>query len=288
MKNTLSTIHDKQNIFERREETFTLNPRIVKGILGDLANPLYQIVNLIPENSRILDVGSGNGILAILLKELGKKVIIDAIEPDKRAQGLAMEHYSTLFTGGLEDYIAQTNASPQIYDRIILADVLEHIAQPEPLLRALKARLAPQGMLLISTPNIAFANIRLSLLNGEFSYVDSGILEKTHLRFYTLNTLKELFISTNFYPILQINCIRDPITSNPSIISLPFTPSIFNRLMQDKLATVFQFLFLLSNIPCSMESKDVGSIEQSTLLKYCKLHLKRYMNKNALPQTEKS
>lgn len=67
-----------------------------------------------------------------------------------------------------------------------MADVIEHFAYPDEVLAALVARAKPGARFLLSTPNVAHLSVRLNLLQGRFDYVDSGILESTHLRFFTL------------------------------------------------------------------------------------------------------
>jgi len=78
------------------------------------------------------------------------------------------------------------------YDFVVLADVIEHVADPLEFLKQLRTIVSLNTKILISVPNIAFGAIRIELLNGIFDYVDSGIRERTHLRFFTLKTIYEL------------------------------------------------------------------------------------------------
>ena len=137
-----------------------------------------------------------------------------------------------------------------------MADVLEHIANPMPALVELKQLLAPNGKLVISTPNVAFSSVRLALMNCQFDYVDSGILERTHLRFYTLKSLRKLFDLVGFHPHCQFNCLRDPRHTEISVELFPLSSFFLRLLERDKLAGVCQFLFVLG----------VGKLEQCTLM----------------------
>jgi 2-polyprenyl-3-methyl-5-hydroxy-6-metoxy-1,4-benzoquinol methylase len=252
-----------RGVFERPSHTFQLDPRVLGWVLSDEAHPLNRIVKTIPEGAKVLDIGAGNGILAQLLKSAGRVVDIDAIEPDPVAQQAASPHYRSIFLGGVEEFIHSRQESAPTYDYIVLADVIEHLANPEPLLRSLKSLLSSEGRILLSTPNVAFGAVRLALLHGCFDYVDSGILERTHLRFFTLKTLTQLFAATGLYPVSQFHCLRNPLSSEISLNSFPLTPWILARLSRDELSFVYQFLFVLGFEPCAAPAThELGSVNR--------------------------
>lgn len=259
--NDLDTESAKERgVFERPAKTFTFDQRVIGWILDDPANPLNRITQLIPAGAIVLDVGAGNGILARLFQALGKSVEIDAVEPDPVAKEAAAPFYRTIFPGGLEAYLESCREREVRYDFIVLADVVEHMANPEPILRSLKSLLSPGGSVIVSTPNVAFASVRLALLNGCFDYVDSGILERTHLRFYTLKTLKHLFFAAGLYPSAQFHCLRNPLTSEISLDDFPMTPWILAKIANDELSRVYQFLFVLQFEPCEIALRaDLGT-----------------------------
>jgi 2-polyprenyl-3-methyl-5-hydroxy-6-metoxy-1,4-benzoquinol methylase len=84
------------------------------------------------------------------------------------------------------------------YDVLLFGDTLEHLPDPPALLRRLRPRLAPGGVLVTSIPNVANWSIRLSLLVGRFRYTDRGLLDRTHLRFYTRRTAVEMLAEAGF------------------------------------------------------------------------------------------
>lgn len=132
---------------------------------------------------KALDVGAADGFLAERLTGQGWNVT--ALERDPvlaaRAQGRCKEVV-----------VADLEAAPPLlhgpFDAIVYGDVLEHLGDPRAALVALDRTLAPGGVVVVSVPNVAHLWIRLSLLAGRFDYADRGILDRTHLRFFTRRT----------------------------------------------------------------------------------------------------
>jgi 2-polyprenyl-3-methyl-5-hydroxy-6-metoxy-1,4-benzoquinol methylase len=150
----------------------------------------YQVVgSLVPKGSRVLDVGCGFGAVAWVLGQKGCSVI--GVEPDPERRERAAEHCAELYEG-----IAETLHTLPIprgeFDAVIFADVLEHLVDPWTVLRDTKAYLKEGGVLVISIPNVANFGARWNLLKGQFRYQDFGLYDRTHLRFFTKATLKEM------------------------------------------------------------------------------------------------
>lgn len=146
-----------------------------------------QIVDWVPERARVLDVGCSSGYLAQLLIET-KHCRVTGIEADRAAAERATARGLSVLVGSLEDpeFLA---AIPTKYDAIIAADVLEHLARPDVLLAAFDNWLEPGGTIIVSVPNVAAWEIRRGLFFGRFEYQDSGILDRTHLHFFTWPSL---------------------------------------------------------------------------------------------------
>jgi 2-polyprenyl-3-methyl-5-hydroxy-6-metoxy-1,4-benzoquinol methylase len=133
---------------------------------------------------RALDVGAADGFLSERLTSQGWSVT--ALERDPTLAARARGRCKEVVVADLE-------AAPPLlsgpFDAIVYGDVLEHLSDPRAVLVALDRTLAPGGTVIVSVPNVAHLWIRLSLLTGRFDYADRGILDRTHLRFFTRRTL---------------------------------------------------------------------------------------------------
>ncbi len=138
----------------------------------------------------VLDIGCGEGFFAAELKADGNRIVgVDAIP--------TAQHNDSL-----EQFITEDlNAAPEAlirdlgalrFDRVLLLDVLEHLVEPERLLAGVAGALKPTGRIVVSLPNVANISVRLALLLGRFNYVERGILDRTHLHFYTRKTSRAL------------------------------------------------------------------------------------------------
>jgi 2-polyprenyl-3-methyl-5-hydroxy-6-metoxy-1,4-benzoquinol methylase len=136
---------------------------------------------------RLLDVGAADGLLARHLTARGWKVT--GIEADPAMAGAGAAHCERMLVADLNRGVPALDG---LFDVIVCGDVLEHLAEPVGVLRTLVACLAPGGEVIVSVPNVAHLWVRLSLLAGRFDYADRGILDRTHLRFFTRRTLDAL------------------------------------------------------------------------------------------------
>ncbi|MBT8578574.1 class I SAM-dependent methyltransferase [Polynucleobacter paneuropaeus] len=180
-------------MFTRNQESYAISEDAIARILRDDASTIRRIGEIIPDGSKVLDVGAGNGILSRVLLEMKKSVLIDGIEPNEFAASIAYSFYREMYVGYAEEFHERIKVG--FYDYVVMADVVEHTENPAEFLEKILDCIDNKTKLIISLPNVAFGGQRINLLNGIFKYVDSGLLEKTHLRFFTLASAKELFLS---------------------------------------------------------------------------------------------
>jgi 2-polyprenyl-3-methyl-5-hydroxy-6-metoxy-1,4-benzoquinol methylase len=153
---------------------------------GDSFNK--YIFNFVPNGIRCLDVGCSTGNLGYALK-MQKKCEVDGIEFDPSAAEIAKKRgYGVVHIKDLNREDELLFDFENKYDVIVCADVLEHLIFPDRVLFSLRRYLKPNGIFIVSLPNVAFILNRLQLLLGNWEYKRYGILDQTHLRFYTINS----------------------------------------------------------------------------------------------------
>jgi 2-polyprenyl-3-methyl-5-hydroxy-6-metoxy-1,4-benzoquinol methylase len=135
----------------------------------------------------LLDVGAADGLLSRRFTEHGWRVT--GLECDPVAAQAASRWCERVVVANLDREIPKLE---NLYDVIVCGDVLEHLANPLRVLTDLTRFLAPDGVVALSVPNVAHFVVRLSLLIGRFDYFDRGILDSTHLRFFTERSVRAL------------------------------------------------------------------------------------------------
>jgi 2-polyprenyl-3-methyl-5-hydroxy-6-metoxy-1,4-benzoquinol methylase len=146
-----------------------------------------------------LDVGCAAGMFGASLLREGIVAVCDGIEPNFAAARHAEARLRRVWMGSLESVAAEVPWTH--YELLILADVLEHLADPWAALRLLQGRSAAGSRLLLSVPNVRHYKVSLPLLfKGEFRYTDSGIMDRTHLHFFTRASLEETLRDCGWRP----------------------------------------------------------------------------------------
>jgi len=137
---------------------------------------------------RVLDCGCGPGDNARLLKERGWRVT--AVTNDVRERDAALPFCDNIVLADLENGLPDTLSDS--FDVVIMSHVLEHLARPARLLADVRERLSSEGAAAIALPNVLHYQQRIRFLRGDFTYTDTGVLDRTHLRFYTYSTGRQL------------------------------------------------------------------------------------------------
>lgn len=145
---------------------------------------------------RLLDVGAADGFLSRRLTAQGWRVT--AIEGDPALAAAGATHCERMIVADLNGPLPPLDGP---FAAIVYADVLEHLVDPLRALVELNRALAPDGLVLLSIPNVAHLWIRLGLLFGRFEYADRGILDRTHLRFFTARSLRALLADAGLAPV---------------------------------------------------------------------------------------
>lgn len=159
-------------------------------------NVRHDILPLIPEDaSCILEVGCASGLTGKALKQ-SRQVFVAGIELNPDAAEEARKNLDDVVQGNIETM--EFPYQDESFDCVILADVLEHLTNPQALLVRLKQSLRPGGTVIASLPNVQYFGLIDHLVEGNWTYQKEGILDETHLRFFTFNEMKKLFESSGF------------------------------------------------------------------------------------------
>lgn len=148
-----------------------------------------EVAALVPAAShRVLDVGCGAGHLGRLLKERGHHVTGLELVPEAAAE--ASRCLDRVVTADVEAGFPFDAGS---FDAVVFADLLEHLVDPWRVVREAAALLAPGGVVVASVPNMQNLDVLRRLVRGRWDYRERGILDRGHLRFFTLSTVRDLF-----------------------------------------------------------------------------------------------
>ena len=151
---------------------------------------LSVLAGMVTPGSLVLDLGTGSGALGQYLRE-HSGCTVDGLTINEEEADLARPHYRRIEVANLEEPDWASAFGAQRYDFIVCADVLEHLREPDKALRACSDLLAEHGSVLISVPNAAYSGLVAELLEGDFAYRDEGLLDRTHLRFFTRRSLQK-------------------------------------------------------------------------------------------------
>ena len=194
----------------------------------------------LPTAAPILEVGCSAGYFGEALKPFGYTVW--GVESDEAAPVAAGMRLEYVYRGDIESFLDDPAVRDVRFQAIVFGDVLEHLADPAGVLRHSANRLAPGGVIVASVPNVAHESVRLMLLEGRWETGPTGILDRTHLHFYTRDSLVELLNETDL-AIDRLSTITLPgealdIRVNPALKSA-MAPYITDAERQ-----VFQFVVL--------------------------------------------
>ena len=172
-----------KNFTDKYSHYYTHEKSVLLSYIADGAN-------------KILDIGCGSGSLGKKLIELGKVDVIIGVEVYDPAADEAANYYNQVYRGDIEELDVPFKED---FHYIICADVIEHLKEPWKLLQRINIWLKQDGKLIITIPNIRYWRILSELIfKGQWAYVDSGILDITHLRFFTRQSLKNLLNNNQF------------------------------------------------------------------------------------------
>ncbi len=170
-----------------------MNP--VDRYLNEVSPFRLPILARVQRGSSVLDVGAWTGAHGLWLADQ-RGATVDGIEPNAAAAQRAVG-YRAMRVASVED-VLKDGGPGRLYDAILFLDVLEHLVAPERVLREARSWLTPSGVVLVSVPNVAHWRVRLALARGRFEYTDTGLMDRTHLRWFTRATARRLLSGAGY------------------------------------------------------------------------------------------
>jgi 2-polyprenyl-3-methyl-5-hydroxy-6-metoxy-1,4-benzoquinol methylase len=153
-------------------------------------NSHAAMLRLVGFNKRVLEAGCASGHVSEFLHAQGCSVV--GIELDKEVVQPALQWLERVVVGNMDDDTLWEELDGEAFDVVLFGDVLEHLRDPLHSLRSAVKHLRPSGTVVISVPNIAHADVKIALIKGTFPYRESGLLDSTHIHFFTKESLLEL------------------------------------------------------------------------------------------------
>ena len=223
-----------------RGDSSALRYRFRETDLKDTGDSRTQQVLMIGPNKKVLEIGPATGYVTKALRELGCE--ITSIEIDPKAARVARRYSNRTIQGDIETLDLRKTLNDEKYDVILFGDILEHLKEPSAVLRRVRPYLKQIGRVVATVPNIAHGSVRLLMLDGNFEPKLTGLLDSTHLHFYTRKTLVELF-SISGYSVESVKEIRLPIhaAENLKLDIDKYPPDLIRAIESDPEATVYQF-----------------------------------------------
>lgn len=230
-------------------------------------DPLNIILDNINQESTVLEFGCANGRMTRVLKnQLGCKVYI--VEYDSELFQMARQYADDGICTDIMSFEWCDRFSSIKFDYIIFADVLEHLSSPKKVLERCKNFLKPDGVVWISVPNIAHNDIIMNLLNQNFSYTSTGLLDNTHIHFFTYKSACTMFNELG-YKIVYEDCNSVPMLCTEQHIDLnEVDTETLHFLNRNKYGDVYQYIFGITDRKLSSKSETVSNIDKNSGVVY--------------------
>ncbi|RMF92375.1 MAG: glycosyltransferase [Candidatus Schekmanbacteria bacterium] len=229
--------------------------------LGYYSQKRSDILEIVPHSAEtILDVGCGAGEMGYELVKRGKKVI--GIEKEPTVAKIAKKRLTEVFEEDVS--LLETEKLSKKFDCIIFGDVLEHLISPEETIEKLKKCLKPSGCIILSIPNVRNITVLENLARGNWTYQEAGILDKTHLRFFTFNEIERLLERQGFEikeiknNIMNIEELKNIKYDEEGHTSIKIGNLTLEKLTKKDVTELFTIQFIIKAYPKNAESSHLN------------------------------
>lgn len=216
-----------------------------------------QILKMIPYDSRVLDVGCACGDLGYYLKK-NMACRVWGIEYNTKSLEIALtsKSYENIVLADLNTFepLNEYKNSCHNFDYIVFGDVLEHLVDIEKIIEKFKKVLTPNGSIIISLPNVSHGSIKAQILSNKFDYMNYGVLDRTHLRFFTWVSIVELLGRLKLQLKEATRTIFDLPGLHPYRIQELIPSNVFEFIAADNHSYVYQYILKVQpSEKCSQE-----------------------------------
>lgn len=232
-----------------------------------------RILKLVGQNKKVLELGCAAGSMTRALTNLNH-CVVTGIEIDAESAEQARPFCQHLIIANLESLDWEKTFETEKYDVIIAADVLEHLMHPEACLAKLQKLLMPEGYFVLSLPNVGHNGVIAALLNQTFPYKKTGILDETHLRFFSKQDIESLLSQAGFL-IETCEAVKARTEGSEfvrywlnlpekqrQLIDLHYEGDVYQYVIRAYPATQFGENCVLKQNLATLESQNIESIQQ--------------------------
>src|SRR5664280_1435712 len=203
-------------------------------------NSHSRVLRMVGSNKRVLEAGCSSGHVSEVMQAHGCSIV--GIEIDPLAARSVEQWLERVIVGDFEDVTVLPALDNEFFDVILFADVLEHLKDPLSTLRESIKHLSSHGTVVISVPNIAHADVKIALLKGLFPYAESGLLDQTHVHFFTKESLLALLRDAGLVAT-EFTRVTAPVFSTEiGVTSADVDEPVLAALVADRESETYQFV----------------------------------------------
>ena len=211
----------------------SINPR-------DENNSHAVMLRMVGFNKRVLEAGCASGHMSEMLKGQGCSVV--GVEIDPKVVSPAMPWLERVVVGDFDEDQLWEELEGESFDAILFGDVLEHLKDPLHALRESAKHLAPSGTVVISVPNIAHADVKIALLKGAFPYSENGLLDQTHIYFFTKESLLELVKKAGLIAVEVCRVTTPVFATEIDVLRSDVDDQVLKAILADRESETYQFV----------------------------------------------
>ena len=215
-----------------------------RAVLDNATDSLSMIAGLIGSDQTLLDLGMGVGALGQFLSKR-QTLVADGVTLNHAEADIARQWYQLALVADLDTANLKALFGEKRYDVIVCADVLEHLKAPQNLLQQCKGMLAAGGRVITSVPNAGYCGLVAELIAGEFRYRPEGLLDSTHLRFFTRRSLERFFDEGGWSTLSVATTRRELLASEFEAEFDTLPPAVARHLLALPDALTYQFISVL-------------------------------------------